>query len=66
MLDQALFLNSNALFKDYCWAERYSTTAKTYGTFNSDEHTAQYRFDRLKTDPALPLLIFGPNGKAVR
>ena len=58
MLDQALFSKTTALFKDYCWAERYSTTAETYSTFNFDEHTAQFRFDRLKFDQVLPVSIF--------
>ena len=40
-LDQALFLITNPLFKDYHWVEWYNTTAKTYSVFNSDEHRAQ-------------------------
>ena len=36
----------------------------SYGTWNSYEHPAQLRLDRLKIDQVLPVSIFGPIDKA--
>ena len=58
MLDLAIFLNINDPFKDNKWIDLYNRTVKLYGTCNSDEHPAQFQFDRLKTDQALPVFIF--------
>ena len=57
MLDQALFQNTNALLKDCRWEERYNAMTESYGTFNSDEHTAQFRFNMLKIDQVLSVYV---------
>ena len=60
-LDQAIISNTNALFKDCPWVEPYNRTADSYGTFNSNEHPAQFQFNTLKIDQVSPVSIFWPD-----
>ena len=57
MFDQALFSNTNALFKVYCWVERYNTTIRVNYMIDVDKLWSNSGLKRLKTDQALPVYL---------
>ena len=61
VFDQALFANTNALFKDCRWKERYNTTIPVNYMVNLDKLWSYFGFKRLKTDQVLSVSILcGP------
>ena len=61
MFDQALFANTNALFKECRLIDTYNTTIRVDCMVNLDKLWSYFGLKRLKTDQVLPVSIFcGP------